>query len=41
MGHFSQEEADIDFNLPVVETVGVSKPRVHMASEAVCVACEG
>ena len=41
MSNFNKEEADINFDLPTVESSAPAKPRVHVASENVCVACEG
>jgi hypothetical protein len=32
---------NVDFDLPEVATNTPTKPRIHMASEAICVACEG
>jgi hypothetical protein len=31
----------VDFDLPEVTASAPKKPRIHMASESVCVACEG
>jgi len=31
----------VDFDLPEVASTSPAKPRVHMASESVCVSCEG
>ncbi len=32
---------DINFDLPEVASSAPMKPRIHMASESVCVSCEG
>lgn len=31
----------VDFDLPELASSTPQKPRIHMASESVCVACEG
>lgn len=36
MSNFNKDEADIDFDLPVMET----KPRIHKSEEKICIACE-
>lgn len=35
------KETVVDFDLPLIVTTTPSKPRVHMAGEAVCISCEG
>lgn len=35
------KRAEIDFDLPTVAPAPMSKPRVHVTGENVCVACEG
>lgn len=32
---------EVDFDLPTPDVAPISKTRVHVSSEAVCVACEG
>jgi hypothetical protein len=32
---------NVDFDLPEVVSSAPTKPRIHMASESVCVSCEG
>lgn len=41
MSKFNQDEADHNFDLPIVEPTKSTKPRVHESLENVCVACEG
>jgi hypothetical protein len=36
---FKKDEADINFELPIVETTKLSKPRVHL-SDDVCISCQ-
>lgn len=38
MSNFNKEEADIDFELPVISST--NKPRIHKSEEKVCIACE-
>lgn len=43
-GHMNKKdfaEQDFNFDLPVVESAPITKPRIHMAGDSVCVSCEG
>jgi len=36
------KEQDFNFDLPVVDSAPITKPRIHMAGgDSVCVSCEG
>lgn len=39
--HMAHNTFDIDFDLPEVASSTPAKPRIHMASESMCVSCEG
>jgi CHASE1-domain containing sensor protein len=39
--HMAHNTFDINFDLPEVASSAPTKPRIHMASESVCVSCEG
>jgi hypothetical protein len=39
--HMANNTFNVDFDLPEVASSAPTKPRIHMASESVCVSCEG